>query len=825
MIKNKLGLLATSALIASFCVSNIASAQVDEIVVTARKRASTLQDTPIAMSAVTADSLEESQIRDAQDLTILVPSLTIPQFANPSATTFTVRGIGTSGFNAGLEPSVGVFIDGVYRSRAGSAINDFIAVERIEVLRGPQSTLYGKNTPAGVLSIITKKPQFQFGVDAEVTVGNYDLRVFKGSVTGPIGDSEAVAFRLSGNRHVRNGYFTNDFDGRDLNDRDRFGLRGELLIEPRDDISVRLIADYNSLEEECCSAAPVLHAPGPAFALTNLPSGPTTLITRDPFDRHISVNGDVFTDNETAGLSAEVNVDLGNMAFTSITAYRTFDEANNIDADFVDASLVENRHIEDDFKTFTQEFRLASTGENTVDWMVGGYFFDQDLNTNNRTIFGDDARPYADTLSSLLTGGAASLTSVEQLFLLGQAIGLDTTQGQPFFGTGFVSGPVTPGSFFGANTGLGFDFNQHSQSYSLFGSVDWHVSDQLTVTGGLRWTNEDKDVIGAFTTDDLFSSLDLNNLIFLEQFPAAGTPLGPFLSPGPLPRNVFAGFVPLQPFGSTADFSDTRSEDKVTGNFILSYDVNDNMNVYGSFSRGYKAGGFNLSQSTRVTGRDFASETMDSYELGWKTKLWDNRVRFSGAAFMQTLKDFQSNTFNGVNFDLSNAGSVSIDGVEWDILAKPTDQLTLTFGGSYLDAEYDEFLTGPSIVGSASPITDLSGERLPGVSKWNMSGGGTYRMDIGESFEGFIHADAIYRSHFAPGTDLNPLKEQPSSIIVGASAGIGNADQGWELSVWGKNITDEKVFQGVFDTVFQAGSLSGYPIAPPTYGVTLRVHR
>ena len=160
-----------------------------------------------------------------------------------------------------------------------------------------------------------------------------------------------------------------------------------------------------------------------------------------------------------------------------------------------------------------------------------------------------------------------------------------------------------------------------------------------------------------------------------------------------------------------------------------------------------------------------------------------------------------------------------------DILAKPNDALTLSFGGSYLDATYDEFLTGPSIVGSALPTVDLSGERLSGVSKWNMSGGATYRAPLKGDLEAFVHGDAIYRSHFAPGTDLNPLKEQPSSLIVGASIGIENADQGWDLSIWGKNIFKEEVFQGVFDTVFQAGSFSGYPIAPPTYGVTLRLHQ
>lgn len=818
--------LASTAIIGAMVVPTAAFAQLDdEIVVTAQKRESTLQDTPIAMSAVGGETLADSSIRNAQDLTTLVPSLAVPQFANPSATTISIRGIGTSGFNAGLEPSVGVFIDGVYRSRAGSAINDFVAVERIEILRGPQSTLYGKNTPAGVLSIISKKPQYDYGFDGDFTYGNYNQIVAKASITGPLGNSEKAAFRLSGNYNSRDGFITNDFTGQDINNRNRFGVRADFLFEPTDNLSVRIIGDYNSLNEECCGATPISHAPGPLAALLDLggpltnplPGGTPTLLTRDPFDRHVSFDKTLNTDNENYGFSGEINYDFGPATFTSITAYRGFDEQSHIDADFIDADLVENRQIQDDFNTFTQEFRFTSNGGGTVDWMFGGYFYDQDLHTNNRTTFGIDARTYADNLANLLTGGAANLSAVEGLFLLGQAIGLPTTLGQTFF-----TGPVTPGSFFQQGTGLGFDFNQSTTSYSAFGSTDWHATDRLTITTGIRYTKENKDVVGLFTTDDLFSSLDLGNLVFLEFFPPAGTPLGPFLSPGPLPRNAFAGFAALQPFNATADFTDSRSEDKVTGNVIASYDWSDSTNTYISWSRGFKAGGFNLSQSTSVTGRDFKSEQMDNYELGWKMKMFDNHVQLNGAVFMQTLKDFQSNTFNGISFDLTNAGAVSIDGFEVDILAQPTDNFTFTFASTYLDATYDEFLQGPALIGSPTPTVDLSGERLAGVSKWVLSSTATYEFPVGQ-YDGFVRAEGLYRSGFAPGTDLNPLKEQPSSFVAAASIGVSSDT--WDLSFWGKNIFDETLFQGVFDTVFQAGSLSGYPIDPATYGVTLRVHR
>ncbi|MBL1430118.1 MAG: TonB-dependent receptor [Robiginitomaculum sp.] len=797
-------MLASTAIIGALALPGAALAQLDdEIIVTAQKRESTLQDTPIAMSAVGGETLADSSIRNAQDLVALVPSLSIPQFANPSATTISIRGIGTSGFNAGLEPSVGVFIDGVYRSRAGTAINDFIAVERIEVLRGPQSTLYGKNTPAGVLSIITKKPQFDFGSEGELTYGNYNQIVAKGSVTGPLGSGEKAAFRVSGNLNKRDGFITNTFTGQDINNRNRYGLRGQILFEPSDVLSVRLIADYNNLNERCCGATPILHAAGPAAALLNLvpgltnplPGGTPNLIGTDPFDRQVSYNGNVLTQNDNYGFSGEINFDMGGAIFTSITAYRGFDETSNIDADFIDASLVENRRVDDDFKTFTQEFRLTSNGSGQIDWMVGAYYYNQNLNTRNRTTFGEDARTYADNLANLLSGGAANLSTVEGLFLLAQSLGIPT---------GYA--PIAPGDFFGQGTGLGFNFNQRSKSYSGFGSLDWHTTDRMTVTTGLRYTKETKDVVGVFTTDDVFSAIDLNNVAF---FPLFG-----------LAPNQFAGFAALQPFRATADFTDTRNEDKVTGNVIVAYNWSDTFDTYISYSRGYKAGGFNLSQDTSVTGRDFASETMNNYELGWKAKMFDNHVQFNGAVFSQTLIDFQSNTFNGISFDLTNAGSVSIDGIEIDILAQPTDNLTFTFGTTYLDAKYDEFLQGPSITGSPTPTVDLSGERLAGVSKWTISSTATYDFPIGQNL-GFIRGEYYYRSGFNPGTDLNVLKEQPGTTILSASVGM-RADA-WDLSLWGKNLTDAQVFQGVFDTVFQAGSLSGYPIDPATYGVTLRM--
>ena len=849
---NKTGLFATTALILGLTTSNAAMAQeqgVDEIIVTATKRATTLQDTPIAMSAVSADALDKAQVRDIKDLQSLVPSLTVPQFANPSASTITVRGIGTSGFNAGLEPSVGVFIDGIYRSRAGSALNDMFDIERVEVLRGPQSTIYGKNTPAGVISIITKKPSFEPGFDGEVTIGNYNARVLKGSITGPLFKSDKFAFRLAGTRNTRDGFLDNvATNGKSdkLNNRDRFGLKGQLLIEPRDDISIRLIADYNQIDENCCAAPTVYNLPQNAAAFTALGAN---ILPADPFARRVAVDNLVNTNNETSGLSAHVNIDFGGFDLTSISAYRHFDEIGNIDADFVDIEALRKRQLTDVFDTFTQEIRLASTGENTIDWLVGGYFFTQDKTHANNTLFGPSIRQFADLATSGLISGFEGI--------LGQTRG------------------IAPGTLLGAGTGLDAKFTQDSQSYALFGKLDFHATDKLTITAGLRYTQEDKsvdaniasDIYSQFkfvpqpagsNTDLIDVSFETNLLIdgITAQRAAAAAPaiqadpnsplfgapiaviiqaITPTVRAQVAPA-VIGGLRAFQFFQTeNLVFQDNRSEDNISGNLTLSYDVSDTMNVYASYNRGFKAGGFNLSNGSRAGGRDFSNEDIDAFEIGLKTKLFDNRVRLSIAGFSQSLKNYQSEIFNGASFDVNNAGDVSINGVELDLYAKPIDKLVWTFGATYLDHKYDKFERGPCTVAerrdpnSGSCFTngyqDFAGRKLSGVSDLSLTSTATFTQPIDDDYEGFIRGEVQYRSSYNPKADLNPLGEQDGGAILAASIGISNQEQGWDLYAWGRNLTDTEMLQGVFDSVGQPGSLNGYPINPPTYGVTLRISR
>ena len=380
-------------------------AGLEEVVVTAQKREATLQETPVAVSVVTGVDLTNKGISDIQELEIATPSLNTGQNQSSSQQTFSIRGLGTSGNNAGLEPSVGVFIDGVYRSRAASSIDDFIAVERVEILRGPQSSVYGKNTPAGVISIITKKPQREFGLDLEQTVGDYSARITRGSVTGPI--NESVSYRVSGNYNSRDGYIDNVQENRDsVNDRDRYALRGQLLVEPSDELSIRIIADTASITEDCCGAPFFFNLPANAARTTALGA---TLLPDNIYNREIKFDRALETDQEQSGFSAQVDWAHDSFTFTSLSALRDFEETNDIDADFIDIELSGVLQNSVDRQVITQEFRLQSIGDNGFDWLVGYYYYDSDQNTSAVNRLGNFARPFFD----LAIGGI--VTAVEGL--------------------------------------------------------------------------------------------------------------------------------------------------------------------------------------------------------------------------------------------------------------------------------------------------------------------------------------------------------------------------------------------------------------------------
>lgn len=532
------------------------------IIVTASKRETTLAETPIAVSVTDSDTIEQTQIRDLTDLQSLVPSLRVNTNQNASATTFTIRGFGNGANNPGIEPSVGVFIDGVYRSRSAAQIADLPNVQRIEVLRGPQSTLFGKNASAGVISIITQEPQFEFGGSASLTYGNYETIVAKADITGPI--TETIAFSLSGGINQRDGYVdVVNLDQR-INDKDRWSARGQILFEPTDALRVRLIGDYSKIDDLCCAGFNV--RTGPTTPALNAIAGGQSLFPAMPFDDRILLTRAPENDIENYGGSAQIDYELGAFTLTSITAYRELRAKSFDDGDFTSVDLISN-NIATDIDTFTQELRIASDLDGPFNFLIGGFYFDESINAQNDVVFGPGARPYF----NLLSGGA--LNTVEAI--LGLPVGA---------------------TFSHAGLGTFDEFDYSNESYSIFGSADLELTDRLTFTVGLNYTHDEKEVVSNVVTTDAFSAIDLvalGRVIGVPAQVAANPQFNPLLG-----LRALQFLPPFLQFPNAVEDGQTEDND-LAYTLRAAYKATDNINFYATYATGFKASSFNLSRDSR----------------------------------------------------------------------------------------------------------------------------------------------------------------------------------------------------------------------------------
>ncbi len=858
MFNKKLGLLASTAFVASVAFSGTANAQIkDEIIVTATKRQQTLQETPVTVSVTSADTLEKAQILDITDLQSVVPSLRVGQLQSSKNTNFRIRGFGNGANNAGIEPSVGVFIDGVYRSRSAAQIGDLPKLERIEVLSGPQSTLFGKNASAGVISVVTAKPSFQTQGYLEGGVGNFNQRVFRAYATGGLSDTIAVS--LGGSVNKRDGYAPSAVGLEANNSRDRLSLRGQLLFEPRDDISMRFILDHSKIDEICCSVTNFVNGPtaGAIQALGGQLADPNNPFAYINYQNSNSVN-----DVKDTGISAHIDVDFDTFSFTSISSFRANDARNNYDADYTTADiLVVDDNV--DIKTFTQEIRLTSTGDNKIDWMLGGFYFNEAIEQNSGLDVGGDFRNYID----ILAGSPALLGTIE------------------------LTNGFAPGTFLSADGDTQEFFTQDNTAYSAFATVDFHASEKLTVTGGVNFTKDKKSVTGRTINNEVFSSLDLNNVngidllaqgaiagafddannpIFQAFQATFGVPLNAgtqaFIAGGgagaAAQQGYLLGFVPaiegqvrgglqgLQflpqflAFGNSVE--DGRSNDEqVTWTARLAYEVNDNINVYASAATGFKSTSWNLSRDSRpdlagrvlpgggpqtptnnifidqgltrtnqTYGTRFAGpEDAMVYEIGVKARF--DKGAINVAIFDQSIDGFQSNTFIGTGFVLANAGKQSTKGVEFDASYYPVDALKLTLAGIYLDAVYDSFVNAP---GPNGTVVDRSGQKVAGIPEFGFSTSATYTHDFGGGTTGYIRGDYQYESTV---DIVEILGVEAKSSYLNGSLGV-KLDNGFGIQVWGRNILGHETYISAFPGVVQQGTINAYPVAPATYGVLLR---
>lgn len=845
------------------------SATGNVIIVTATKRAQTLQEIPVAVSVATAETLERAQIRDLKDLQTQIPSLRVDQLQSSANTNFLIRGFGNGANNAGIEPSVGVFVDGVYRSRTASQITDLPDVERIEVLRGPQSTLFGKNASAGVISIVTKEPEFEFGGLVDLSYGNYNAIVAKGLVTGPI-MADTLAFSLAGGVNMRDGYLENPITGTDSNDRDRWFARGQLLFDNGSPVRARLIADYDKIDEICCG---VVNLRRSAASNAILAIGGQIPDPNDPFADVIYTNLDSTNDIENYGVSGQLEYDLGAFRLTSITGYRRSDLVTDQDSDFTSADLLGRNFADLNISTFTQEARISGEIGERLNVLLGAFYFNEDIEQRNELYFGDDFRSYANLLIQGASGGAFNVPALEATI-------------------GALTGRDLAGDFFIAGQGLTENYTLDNEALSIFGQADFEIADGLVLTLGANYTDDKKRITTDVVSTDVFSNLDLQQVgstaIFAQAFPSqVGTAFGlgrpatqaeiaSFLAnpqTAPIVGQIQAGvqafaaanaanpalnpFLALRTLQFLPPFLNVPNsvEDGRTADTDwsytarLAYDVSPTLNVYLSYATGFKASSFNLSRDSRplasdlaairaaglapvnlTTGSRFAGpEDTTVYELGIKGN-WDfasGNLTF----FRQTIDGFQSNIFTGTGFALANAGEQETFGIEFDSIVRPTDELTLNVAFTYLDAKFNSFV--------GSSVGDLSGFQVANVPEISASFGGQYDREINAAGDRII-LTANY--HYEAPTQIvdglpafyNPRDPSTQPIAIAAarpfrrqiddvSASITYAfGMGLELSVWGRNLLDDRYITTVFDSVAQAQSVSGYPNQPRTYGVAAR---
>lgn len=796
---------------------------IEEIIVTAAKRQQTLQEIPIAVSVVTGELIERAQINDILDLQTVVPALRVTQLQTSGNTNFLIRGFGNGANNPGIEPSVGVFIDGVYRSRTSSAMSDLPNLERIEVLRGPQSTLFGKNASAGVISVITAAPNMDgFSGSASVVIGNRSQIIVKGDISGPLSDT--VGFSLSAHGNQQDGYFDNLISGSDLNERDRWGVRGQLLFLPSDTITIRVIADYDEIDEGCCGVANLVN--GPTGAAIVAVGG--QLVAEEPFAREQFLDFDPKNEIENKGISLQADFDLPNdMLITSITAFRNHQRFDNADVDFTSAALISQNSGDTDIDTFTQELRLSQSLD-SVDWMIGGYYFDEEVDFNNVLTYGPAFRPFADALSF---GGVSGLEAA--LAPLG----------------------IPAGTFFAQGQGTAEFSTLDDETFSIFGQVDWHFNDRTTLTLGANYTEAEKDATLSQINTDVFSGLDFVQIglgsIFASLVgqgldPATALAIATGLSTVPCDGtnepacNPVLALQPLQFLPPFVDFpnsveSGSSSDSETTWTARIAFDASDAINVYASWATGFKATSWNLSRDSRPFPADIAAleaaglsvnnlnsgtrsagpEDATVYEVGFKGRWGPHSVNV--ALFTQEIEDFQSNIFTGVAFSLANAGKQSTDGIEIDAIIMATDSLQLSFSGIWLDPEYDSFPAGAGVNGPE----DLSGKTPAGIHEFSITTSATYDFQIGASMTGFVRGEYIFEDEIQIVDNVSKDVASREVNLVNASAGI-EWDNGFEVMIWGRNLTDDDFLLSAFPAVAQAGSFSGYPNAPRSYGITLR---
>jgi iron complex outermembrane receptor protein len=840
---------------------------IDDIIVTAQKREQNLQDVPIVVTSLSQESLQNAGVRDIKDLQILTPGLTVTSTQSEASTTARIRGVGTVGDNPGLESSVGVVIDGVYRSRNSVGFGDLGELSRIEVLKGPQGTLFGKNTSAGVINILTEAPSFTPEYNAEITGGNYGALGASGSVSGPITDQ--LAFRLYAGRRVRDGFYDVDTgDGPRSNTDDQnqdFGtVRGQLLWLPNDNTSVRMIADYTSRDEYCCAGVQI--RTGPTYPLVDAVSEgtgqrpPAAGFGRLPFSRQAFANRGTGQKIEDRGVSIEANIDIPSMnaTLTSLTSWRDWSGDLGMDIDYTGADLL---YREQDgsygytVENLTQEFRLAGQTDR-LDWLVGVFATKEDIGRTDSFFYGADYTPFLSLLlSSQLNAATAAVPAV-----IGGPVDVSPAAVNCLTASGANATPAAIRSCLQGNslpTGPGFilgqgvvdNYEQETTSIALFTNNTFHVTDQFDITVGLRYTMDEKSLDGVQTN---VNGNGATCAAVIANVPAIAVALGFGGPPNVGVAQTIAGNACL-PWANAAynnrSISESFDDDEISGTVKASYRLNDAVLGYVSYARGYKSFGYNLDRVqggiTPVDTLLFPSEMVDSYEAGVKMTLLDRTLLLNATYFDQTFEDFQLNTFLGTAFVVESIPELTSRGVDADFLwFTPLDGLSLQGGVTWTETKFGDF-TAADLANPANfpQLSLLPGATASFAPEWSGTASINYDRNFGDNLRAGFSVAAKYMSDYNTGSDLLPYKEQDAFTTFNGRIMVGSADERWTFEVWGQNLTDEEYVQVAYNaplqgTAFQTTiqpngtyynpaldtqTYNAYLGQPRTYGATLRI--
>ncbi len=822
----------------------------DEIIVTASGRAQVAQDVPIAVSVVGGQSLVNAGINDIRGIRQLTASLqaTTGQSA-ATGTVLRIRGIGTAGDNPGFEPAVGVFIDGVFRARAGVALGDLPPLDRVEVLRGPQGTLFGRNTSAGALSIFTEGPKFDLGGYASGSYGNFEAIEIKAGVTGPL--SETIAVRVDGGYRKRDGYVQDVNADRQFNNVDRFYVRGQALFE-NEDLKVRVIGDYAQTDEQCCglvnsnsgfellpsgvSLPSELQNSAIGFIASNAIEGLAASIGLDgivrPFDRKgrrvaYSPNRDLGEAVREYGLSGQIDWTLGDVKLTSITAYRNWEVTRGQDIDFSGIDRAYRDGYKNEISDFSQEFRLAGSAfDGKLDWLVGGFYLNEKLTLTDTVRFGTQANEFADQIIRGLTTSAALPSGLQVYGTLGPTVPLfgqvalatnpallAAALGNPALFALFNSPiPLNP-----AGSGQVADnYRVNTEAFAIFTHNIINITDNLSLTLGARYNKENKSIDANLNSNSPSCAFYQNPANAPYVTALQGSSIGPAIilyTCNPIVNTEFNGI-----------YNGKRSESQVTGTAKLAFKLNSDVLIYGGYDRGYKAGGYNLDRATfrtrllggpgaRINDLSFAKETVDAYEIGVKTN-FSRAFTLNIAAFQEDFKDFQDLTFIGTSFVVTSVQKVRSRGVELEANIRPERNLNVNLGYSYTQAKYlDSNLPAALIENNGVQLTNTPENVVTGSLTWTPA--------LSDSVGGLFHIDMRYNS------DSTPLNSRLARayvandgyVIAGARIGVNVMDNKLALEAFVENLFDSYYSTTATVVPEQGSSFAVYPGTPRFYGL------